>query len=52
MPIWAPVGGRPGVEMNGHSTGAWSEVIRHVDTGAFAAAQPAAARGGAPRAGA
>ena len=44
MPIWAPVGGRPGVEMNGHSTGAWSEVIRHVDTGAVAAAQPRPAR--------
>jgi hypothetical protein len=26
--------------MKGHKTGAWSEVIRHVDTGAFAAAQP------------
>jgi hypothetical protein len=26
--------------MNGHKTGAWSEVIRHVDTGALAAAQP------------
>ena len=44
MPICAPVGGRPGVEMNGHSTGAWSEVIRHVDTGAFAAAHPRPAR--------
>jgi hypothetical protein len=26
--------------MKGHKTGAWSEVIRHVETGAFAAAQP------------
>src|SRR4029450_3649293 len=40
MPICAPVGGRPGVEMKGHKTGAWSEVIRHVETGALAAAQP------------
>ncbi len=28
--------------MNGHSTGAWSEVIRHVDAGAFAGAHPRA----------
>src|SRR5450631_1632205 len=40
MPIWAPVGGSPGGLMNGHSTGAWSEVIRHVDTGAFAGDHP------------
>src|SRR5450631_4919759 len=40
MPIWAPVGGSPGGLMNGHSTGAWSEVIRHVETGAFAGDQP------------
>ena len=50
MPIWAPVGGRPGAAMNGHSTGAWSEVIRHTDTGArVEAAQPLPARRG-PRA--
>jgi hypothetical protein len=30
--------------MNGHNIGAWSEVIRHVDTGAFAAAHPRPAR--------
>src|ERR1019366_882472 len=40
MPIWAPVGGSPGGLMNGHSTGAWSEVIRHVETGAFAGDHP------------
>jgi hypothetical protein len=26
--------------MKGHRTGAWSEVIRHVDTGALAGAHP------------
>ena len=41
MPIWAPVGGRPGVAISGQSTGAWSEVIRHADTGGVGeAAQP------------
>ncbi len=40
MPIWAPVGGRPGAAISGHNTGAWSEVIRHTDTGADAGAQP------------
>src|SRR5674476_1624793 len=40
MPIWAPVGGSPGGLMNGHSTGAWSEVIRHVETGALAGDHP------------
>jgi hypothetical protein len=49
MPIWAPVGGRPGVAVNGHSTGAWSEVILHVDTDAFAAAQPRPRRRQPPR---
>src|SRR4051812_49709263 len=43
-PSWAPVGGRPGAAMNGHHTGAWSEVIRHVDTGADAAAHPRSRR--------
>ena len=42
MPIWAPRGGRPGLAISGHSTGAWSEVIRHTDTGAGAGDQPAA----------
>ena len=46
MPIWAPVGGRPGAAMNGHNTGAWSEVIRHTDTGADAGAPAASAAGG------
>ena len=40
MPIWAPRGGRPGLVTNGHSTGAWSEAIRHTDTGADAGDQP------------
>ena len=40
MPICAPVGGRPGAVMNGHNTPAWSEVIRHVETGADAGDQP------------
>src|SRR5450759_3463330 len=40
VPLWAPVGGSPGGLMNGHSTGAWSEVIRHVETGAFAGDHP------------
>ena len=49
MPICAPVGGSPGVAMNGHSTGAWSDVIRHVDTGADGG-RPPRPRPRAPRA--
>src|SRR5680860_280735 len=44
MPIWAPVGGSPGGLMNGHNTGAWSDVIRQVATGAFAGDHPAPGR--------
>ena len=40
MPIWAPRAGIAGLVTKGHSTGAWSEVIRHTDTGADAGAQP------------
>ena len=42
MPIWAPVGGSAGAEMNGQNTGAWSLVIRHAIAGAWAG-RPAAA---------
>ena len=41
MPICAPVGGRTGAAMNGQNTGAWSDVIRHCDSGAYPAPQPA-----------
>ena len=40
MPIWAPVGGRPLAAISGHTTGVCSEVIRHTDSGASAAARP------------
>ena len=47
MPIWAPVGGSAGAEMNGQNTGAWSLVIRHATTGACGWRPAASAAGGA-----
>src|ERR1035438_7378398 len=35
MPIWAPVGGSPGAAISGQNTGVCSEVIRHMESGAW-----------------
>ena len=48
MPNWAPVGGNAGVAIIGHKQAAWSDVIRHCDTGTDAADQPRPGRRGPP----